>query len=426
MARYRMRTRSDGTEAHQVRWLEGGKRGAPEQSETFDTEPEARTFQQLVDQAGQQWPEGWIKGVGFVQAEPDPAAVLFGAWAEDYITHLTGIQNRTRADYRRAVQIHMVPAFGDLDVTDPQAITPKRVAAWVNALQTSGLAHKTIANLHGLLYAILQAAVEAEPQLRTSNPCAKTRLPRLDDGEGDEEMVFLTPAEFEVIRAALAPDARDLAAFLFATGLRWGEASALQVRDLDLKASPPTLTVRRAWKREEDGSFVLGPPKTKAARRTIGLSPALVQLLTPLIAGKRRTEFVFTFVDSRPWRRTSEPHAWSHRTFYEQRWLPALAKVQLCPKHRLQGHREQRRRHEPCGCPGTLEKAPRVHDLRHSHVAMLIAANVHLTKIQRRLGHESIQTTSDRYGHLNPELDDRVSDAIDAALGLAGPHAVAS
>ncbi|MEU9111207.1 hypothetical protein AB0D04_05235 [Streptomyces sp. NPDC048483] len=41
----------------------------------------------------------------------------------------------------------------------------------------------------------MQSAVDAEPPLRASNPCAKTRLPRLDGAEDEEEMVFLEREE---------------------------------------------------------------------------------------------------------------------------------------------------------------------------------------------------------------------------------------
>jgi integrase len=63
-----------------------------------------------------------------------------------------------------------------------------------------------------------------------------------------------------------------------------------------------------------------------------------------------------------------------------------------------------------------LTKKPRPHDLRHTHVAWLIAANVPLPAIQARLGHESITTTVDRYGHLVQQLDDEVAAAVEAAM----------
>ena len=59
---------------------------------------------------------------------------------------------------------------------------------------------------------------------------------------------------------------------------------------------------------------------------------------------------------------------------------------------------------------------PRIHDLRHTHVSWLIAQGVQLPAISRRLGHESITTTIDRYGHLLPEVDDGLVRALAAAM----------
>jgi integrase len=66
---------------------------------------------------------------------------------------------------------------------------------------------------------------------------------------------------------------------------------------------------------------------------------------------------------------------------------------------------------------GTRGIAPfRFHDLRHTHVAWLIAGNVPLPHIQARLGHESITTTIDTYGHLLPVGSDLISQVVDTAL----------
>lgn len=54
----------------------------------------------------------------------------------------------------------------------------------------------------------------------------------------------------------------------------------------------------------------------------------------------------------------------------------------------------------------------RVHDLRHSHASMLINMGEELLEISRRLGHESVKTTSDTYGHLYPDKDIKLASRI--------------
>ena len=46
----------------------------------------------------------------------------------------------------------------------------------------------------------------------------------------------------------------------------------------------------------------------------------------------------------------------------------------------------------------------RFHDLRHTCASILISQGAHPKEIQARLGHSSITTTMDRYGHLFPSL----------------------
>jgi integrase len=57
----------------------------------------------------------------------------------------------------------------------------------------------------------------------------------------------------------------------------------------------------------------------------------------------------------------------------------------------------------------------RFHDLRHSHAALLIAQGEHPKVIQGRLGHASIGTTLDTYGHLFEGLDEAAADRLEDA-----------
>jgi len=66
--------------------------------------------------------------------------------------------------------------------------------------------------------------------------------------------------------------------------------------------------------------------------------------------------------------------------------------------------------------PSNHSASRRTHDLRHTHVAWLIAGGAPLPHIQARLGHESITTTIDTYGHLLPAGEELISRIIDTAL----------
>jgi integrase len=78
-----------------------------------------------------------------------------------------------------------------------------------------------------------------------------------------------------------------------------------------------------------------------------------------------------------------------HHNFYQRLFCPALPRA---------------------GLPGQI----RLHDLRHTCAALLIAQGAHPIAIQAHLGHSSIQITMDRYGHLFPDTLEHLADRLDA------------
>ncbi|MEU2510502.1 tyrosine-type recombinase/integrase [Streptomyces syringium] len=408
------RPKSDGSLTFQVRWRDGGSRGSKIETENFPDIESAEQFKKLVDAHGQHWPHGWVRGQGFVEEPAVPGDRPFVEWALRYVRRLTGIDERTRDDYEREIRLHLsliVHTTHSGLIIPPTIcnVTADDVADWVRA-ETEGLPDpgdpskwlrrkadpKSIRTRHGLMYSIFQAAVEADPPLRAKNPCKGTSLPRIDD-HINEEMCFLEREEYTRVRIEITdPDAGDLTDWLVGSGTRWGEATALQVQDLNLHSEKPTATITRAWKKGKKGSgtgLYLGPPKTKRGRRVLRLTPSQVVMLRRRTAGRSPEEFVF---------RTSMGKVWHHANFYNRKWRPAVE----------------------AAMEKGLTKCPRIHDLRHTHVAWLIAARIPLAKIQARLGHESISTTVDRYGHLLEGLDDEVSDAVEAALSVPAQPAL--
>lgn len=66
----------------------------------------------------------------------------------------------------------------------------------------------------------------------------------------------------------------------------------------------------------------------------------------------------------------------------------------------------------------------RFHDLRHSQAAMLIAQGEHPKVIQNRLGHSSIKTTLDTYGHLFDGLDEAAAERLDVTHTILRKNAL--
>lgn len=404
------RNKAGDVTAWLVKWRLGGARTGAQQTERFDPTDEglesAEIFRDAVNEHEQQWPPGWVKGQGLIADEDqdDTERFRFEVYATQSVLHRTGIEDRYRDACLGELARYLVPAFGNCDIRSTVHFSKRTVQAWVNTLAATEvrrgakrklMSPKTIKNLHGLLSSILREAVEEDPPLRDRNPCRGVKLPRTDDhgtsgDDLDEDIEFLEPTEVAAVASRMrTAQGRRLVEDIYATGMRWGEVSALAGRHL-LMTDParPRVRISRAWKWSKTKGHYLGIPKSTRSRRTLRVTAHTVANWTAqgaLTGGADRLVYRGECGERLP-----------YSTFYDE-WMSAVGQAKrdgVLPEH----------------------KNPTIHDLRHSHAAALISAGHSLTYVQRRLGHESIKTTSDLYGHLLPEADEAAMATIDAAL----------
>lgn len=343
---------------------------------------EAEKFARLVERVG-----GATARATRRSGEDSARAIpTLATWLETHLDAVAAARTPgTVAEYRRMAARTWLPRLGPLPI---DAITRDACIAWVSwqRQQTTGrgrpYATKSISNAARLLSSVLASAVEAD--LIAKNPAA--RLPIPSDQERPE-MVILTHNEYAQLVHALPDRWRPLVAFLAGTGCRWGEATALVGGDFDLDADEPTVRITRAWKKGAAGVY-LGAPKSRRAVRTISLGRVVVDAVRPLVDAAGRDGLVFT---------TPQGMRVQSQHFHTRVWQPALDRA-------------------------GLGKRPRVHDLRHGHASWQIAAGIRPEVLQRRLGHESIKTTYDVYGHLLPDSHAGAADAADRAMAGAHPQ----
>ncbi|MEE6139839.1 site-specific integrase [Mycobacterium sp. 050128] len=363
MASIRERDRKDGSRYWAVLYTLNGK----QTSSSFNDQGEALDFQNLANRLG---PAKAIE-VWRTRQQTDGGHTV-GSWCSHYIEHLTGVNQATRTKYRAYVTNDIAPsAIGPLPLS---TLGNHDVAAWLNALTGSA---KTAANKHGFLAGALNAAMRARHI--TANPCDGNRLRR----DEPTEMVFLTQHEFGLLLSSVTEPWQPLVEFLVASGARWGEASALKPTDINVAEG--TVDIKRAWRYVSGEGYQLGPTKTRRSTRTIDVSTSTLSKLD--LSG----EWVFT--NSGRGGRGADGPVRAHN-FNPNVWVPAVGRAR----------------------DGGLIKRPRVHDLRHTNASWLIQASVPLPVIQRHLGHESIQTTVDRYGHLDRRSSRVIAEVVGKAL----------
>lgn len=403
MASIRSRVRADGSASHQVIYRRDGRR-SPQEFATFDDYAEATRFKDTLERLGAEAALDML-----AVRESGATVVTVQDWCHRHIDELTGVTEGTRVRYRSMVD----KGLGKLAPLPVQALSPRAVALWVNTLQASGLSAKTIANRHGFLYAAMERA--RDDGVVTVNPCKGTKLPAPDG----EQMVCLTPYEFTFLLSFIRPDARDLVTALVGTGHRFGEETALQVQDWD--PSNRRVSVVRAWKYTGTSSALLGTPKTKRSRRNTSVPPDIAAIYARNCEGKTPTDFIFTNSKGQPWRASN---------FHSSIWQPAVAcangedwelkRAKWEPERRKTASAKRVPWRVPAEVP--LGKRPRIHDLRHSAASWWLQAGMPIVAVSRRLGHESIKTTVDTYGHMSPVEDAAMDEVMTIALSSTFPQ----
>lgn len=338
------------------------------------SEEEARGLARYINKHGQMAERAQLppqRGQGSV---PSVADVV-----QEHIDLLVRPSSGTTGTYQRILDLHIRKSIGHIPVDE---FGYREVMRWIKGLTVEGVAPKSIHNMHGLLSAAMKTAELLGYVPR--NPCRHVPLPSVERAE--EEVMFLTHAEFTTLIRVIHEPYKTFVQFLVMTGARFGEATALKVADIDLLSTPPTARINKAWKRDGQSRYYIGPTKTGAGKRTIGLNPALVNLLVPLVAGRPGSELLFT---------TIHGGRIAHKPFWQHHWVPAVNAA------RARG----------------LTKRPRIHDLRHTHASWLIQDGImSLFAISRRLGHASVRTTEQVYGHLMPQALQDGADATERSI----------
>ena len=293
------------------------------------------------------------------------------------------ITPRTAQRYRQLVENQIVPHIG----TKPlQKVSRLDVEAWHAALRNGGLAARTIGHAHRVLGAALSDAERDGAVVK--NVCKLQKAPKVPENE----MVIVqdVPGFVALLRAVAGRLYAPAIVALF-TGMRLGEVLALREGRVDLDKG--VIEVREALEETKTYGVRFKTAKTKAGRRNVTLPTIAVEALrdhrkhlleTRLLLGQGRPapdDLLFANLDGRPLRPSAVSSDWGD-----------LA--------------------ERIGIPDIT-----FHALRHTHASQLIAGNVDIVTIGKRLGHARPSVTLAIYAHMFHTDDSKAAAAINAAFG---------
>ena len=301
-------------------------------------------------------------------------------WLRDYVE--MNVATTTKAIYEEVVRLHLAPTLGHLPL---QRLSPVAIQSHLSGKSQGGLSQATVHKIYRVLREALGHAVQWG--LLSRNPCEGVKPPRLRRSEMrvlDEEQVRLFLGEAK-------RSSRYYALYLTAllTGMRLGELLGLRWKDVDLTLG--VISVQQIFYRLGKQQ-IFKEPKSAMSRRTIALSPLLVEELNKLRSqqedhrrllgdGYKDHQLVFCQSDGRP----LHAHNLTQRDF--------------------------RRVLERAGLPHI-----RFHDLRHSHATHLLRQGVPPKVVQERLGHSNPAFTLAVYSHVLPGMQEDAVRALEGRL----------
>lgn len=266
------------------------------------------------------------------------------------------IRNSSYNNYLYTIENRVKPELGEFNVEE---ITKKEIQDYI-IKQSEKLKQETVINTTKVLSQSFKYAVENGYIANT--PYRGIKIPKDKD---IKELKVFKPEEIEKIISVkgFSKKKKSMVILGYRTGMRIGEILALKWEDIDFKQN--FLTIKRTLSLYNKECPEICEPKTKSSRRRVDLDDVCIQLLKNM---ERNGEFVFTKNDGT---------IFSRQSIYQS--FKRMCNAANVPYHSF-------------------------HSLRHTHVSVLLSANVHPKIVQERLGHAKISTTLDTYSHLIPGM----------------------
>ena len=297
--------------------------------------------------------------------------MTFARFVEIYTTDLkTRVKENTWHTKEHIIRTKILPYFGKRKMNEIQA---KDIIAWqnemMNARDKRGKPYSPVylKTLHSQLSSIFNHAVRYYDL--QDNPVAKVK----NMGKGQtREMLFWTPEEYRKFSFEIMDKPMSYYAFemLYWCGIREGELLALTPADFNFERK--TVSITKSYQRL-DGRDIITDPKTPKSVREIAMPDFLVEEMKDYmkqIYGLEKDDRLFP-----------------------------VTKYYL--KHEMAR-----------GAAAAGVKRIRIHDLRHSHISLLIDMGYTPLAIADRVGHESITITY-KYAHLFPSTQTEMANKLD-------------
>jgi integrase len=304
---------------------------------------------------------------------PDTVSAFLERWFADIAT--STLRPKTVRGYKTAIKTVITPMLGNIRLQNLMPADLQKAVAGDPAARGARQRQLAYQVMHSALDRALKWGMVAR---NIAEAVEKPRVRKRD-------MLFFTPAQVREFLAA-SSQLRQRAFFmlLIFTGIRPGEAYALEWPQVDLDAGKITITHTLDAK-----TMIREEVKTKRSRRTIDIGKRIVGELRAHRARMLKEGHPHGLVFA-----TEDGKALRESNVTKEQYFPIFKRMQAA-----EDALAARERRDP-------EKIARIrmYDLRHTAATLMIAAGTHVKVISERMGHASVAFTMDVYGHLLPTL----------------------
>ena len=310
-----------------------------------------------------------------IELSPISLKEFLYTWLNEY--KKDAIRESTFENKEQNIRLHIIPYFKNVQLKD---VKPIMYQKFLNHLANQGYSKSLIEINHWIMYEAFEKAIVLGKVEK--NPCKGAII---KGKVKEKELKFIDSSDISrFLEEAYKYDYIYWLFFkaLIDTGMRKGEAAALQWTDIDLKER--TININKSFdfqKASKDKNKMFGDTKTYNSRRIIKMSQSLANDL--LFHKKYQNQNKLALKDS---------------YLHELNLVFCRNDGNYLPKSTL--FNAFSRILKKAG----IHSLP-IHSLRHTHAVLQLEAGVDMKTLQERLGHGSYQVTADVYSHVSKKLE---------------------
>ncbi|WP_085523888.1 tyrosine-type recombinase/integrase [Tuberibacillus sp. Marseille-P3662] len=298
------------------------------------------------------------------------------------------VSKNTYELHEHNVENHIIPYFKDINITD---IKPMMYQKFINYLideDQQDYSKRTTEIIHGTMFNALNKAVSMGKLEK--NPCLDVEI-KIKPKKNGDDLKYMKSEDISLfLKTAYKYGYIYYIYFktLINTGLRKGEAAALQWDDIDFKENKIKITKTLDFKAKTRDE-IFGDTKTYHSKRVIKINKLLADDLRMHMKYQNDNKLILN-------------EAYDHKS----NLVFARKDGSFLPKSSLFNAFERILKR------AGLQKLP-IHSTRHTHAVLLLESKASMKYIQERLGHKSIEITADIYSHISDKIDNDSMDQYD-------------